>query len=188
LRKSKDILEDITGKTVTGYRAPFFSITQQSLWALDILLEEGFQYDSSLFPVKNYRYGITGAKREADWLTTPSGNTIFEIPLSTVRLPTPTATWARNVPMSGGGYFRLYPYPVTRWLVKRLEAECASLVFYIHPWEYDAEHPKIAFPRRFPQFTHYHKLHTTANKTRKLLNDFNFTTIKDAYSAQYSKI
>ena len=185
LKRSKDILEDICGRAVTGYRAPFFSITQQSLWAFDILLEEGFLYDSSLFPVKNYRYGIPGAKREAGWLTTPNGNSIFEIPLSTVRLPSTSVNWARNVPMSGGGYFRLYPYRLTHWLIERLELERASLVFYMHPWEYDPDHPKISFPRRFPEFTHYHNLRSTAEKTRKLLSDFSFTTIREAYSSQY---
>jgi len=108
LKKSKTILEDICGQEVIGYRAPFFSITSESLWALDILLEEGFQYDSSLFPVKNYRYGIAGASREPGWIDTPAGNKIYEIPLSTVRLPGPTSRWGRNVPMSGGGYLRLY--------------------------------------------------------------------------------
>ena len=188
LRRSKVLLEDICGQPVTGYRAPFFSITQQSLWALDILLEEGFLYDSSLFPVNNYRYGIPGAKREAGWLMTPSGNRIFEIPLSTVRLPSAVANRGRNVPMSGGGYFRLYPYRLTHWLIKRLEAEKSGLVFYMHPWEYDPDHPRISFPRRFPQFTHYYNLHGTAEKTRKLLNDFSFTTVAKAYSSQYSSV
>jgi len=186
LRKSKAILEDICGQKVIGYRAPFFSITQESLWALDILLEEGFLYDSSLFPVKNYRYGIPGARREPHWLNTPAGNRIFEIPLSTVRLPAPKSRRGWNVPMSGGGYFRLYPYFLTRLLVKRLETENTGLVFYMHPWEYDPDHPRITFPRRLPQFTHYHNLRSSVEKTRKLLEEFSFTTIKDAYATSYT--
>ena len=187
LRRSKQLLEDISGQPVIGYRAPFFSITQQSLWALDILLEEGFLYDSSLFPVKNYRYGIPGAQRTPGWLTTPKGHRIYEIPLSTVRLPDSSAKTGQNVPMSGGGYFRLYPYSVTKHLVKRLEAEGTGLVFYMHPWEYDPQHPRVTFPRRFPQFTHYHNLKSSVPKTRKLLNDFRFTSIEQSYGAQYSQ-
>lgn len=186
LRRSKTVLEDICGQAVIGYRAPFFSITQQSLWAFDILLEEGFQYDSSLFPVKNYRYGIEGADRQAGWITTPDGNKLYEIPLSTVRLPRPGMQLAKNVPMSGGGYFRLYPYALTKFLINRLHAENQGLVFYMHPWEYDPHHPKIDFPRKFPKFTHYLNLHSCFDKTRKLLNDFEFTTIKEAYSRHYA--
>lgn len=188
LRQSKQILEDICGKAIDGYRAPFFSITKQSLWAFDILLEEGFLYDSSLFPVNNYRYGIAGADREPGWITTAAGGKIYEIPLSTVRLPKSNLQWARNIPMSGGGYFRLYPYTLTKILVRRLLAERQGLVFYMHPWEYDPDHPKVEFPRPIPKFTHYLNLRSSAKKTRKLLGDFEFTTIKDAYSEHYSSL
>jgi len=185
LRRSKDILEDICGVRVDGYRAPFFSITQDSLWALDILAEEGFMYDSSLFPVKNYRYGVPGATRTAGWLETPSGNRIYEIPLSTVRFPESSKRFGKNIPMSGGGYFRLYPYALTRRLISRLQKKNTGLVFYMHPWEYDPDHPNIEFPRAFPKFTHYLNLHSTVDKTRKLFQDFKFTTIKDAYGTEY---
>ncbi len=185
LRQSKQLLEDITGQAVVGYRAPYFSITKESLWALDILLEEGFLYDSSLFPVKNYRYGIPGAERKPGWLTTPDGNSLYEIPLSTVRFSAPGTHAGQNIPMSGGGYFRLYPYWLTRFLVRRLEAEKTGLVFYMHPWEYDAEHPRITFPRRFPQFTHYHNLESSVPKTEKLLKEFQFTSIEQSYRSQY---
>jgi len=186
LRKSKLILEDICGKSVVGYRAPFFSITQRSLWALDILLEEGFLYDSSLFPVRNYRYGINGAGRKPGWVTTEGGNKIYEIPLSTVRLLGTNTKYATNVPMSGGGYFRLYPYTLTKTLIRRLQSDNTGLVFYMHPWEYDPEHPNIKFPRRFPKFTHYLNLSSSYDKTKRLLSDFDFTTIKEAYSTYYS--
>ncbi len=185
LRKSKVILEDICGQPIDGYRAPFFSITNASLWALDILLEEGFKYDSSLFPVKNYRYGVKGAQRKPGWITTQDGNRLFEIPLSTVRLPNPAMRMARNIPMSGGGYFRLYPYALTKLLVRCLEKERLGLVFYMHPWEYDPDHPKVEFPRAFPKFTHYLNLHTSAEKTRRLLSDFQFKTIKNCYAEHY---
>jgi polysaccharide deacetylase family protein (PEP-CTERM system associated) len=175
LRRSKAVLEDLVGAPVVGYRAPFFSITQQSLWALDVLVEEGFRYDSSVFPVLSYRYGIAGAHRRAGPLTTPSGATLFEIPLSTCRLP------GLNVPISGGGYFRLYPYALTRALARRLQHQGLPLVFYVHPWEYDVDHPRIQMPRRVPELTHYHNLRSMAPKTRQLLRDLRFTTLRDAY-------
>lgn len=179
LRRSKQTLEDLAGAPVVGYRAPFFSITADSTWALDILVEEGFRYDSSIFPVRNYRYGIPGAKREAGPIRTPSGASLYEIPLSTCRIA------GVNVPISGGGYFRLYPYPMTRALVQRLHRERQPLVFYVHPWEYDTDHPRIQMPRRFPQFTHYHNLGSMIPKTKKLLADFRFTTLREAYGAAW---
>ena len=185
LRQSKNILEDICGYPITGYRAPFFSITDESMWALDILFEEGFKYDSSLFPVNNYRYGVKSAERSPGWVTTPDGNQLYEIPLSTVRLPTASKHLATNIPMSGGGYFRLYPYALSKFLINRLSAENAGLVFYMHPWEYDPNQPKVEFPRWFPKFTHYVNLHSCHTKTKQLLKDFRFTTIKDAYGHRY---
>jgi polysaccharide deacetylase family protein (PEP-CTERM system associated) len=175
LRRSKAVLEDIVGAPVEGSRAPFFSITSQSLWALDVLVEEGFRYDSSVFPVLSYRYGIPGARRSAGPLTTPSGANLFEIPLSTCRLP------GVNVPISGGGYFRLYPYALTRALARRLHREGLPLVFYVHPWEYDVDHPRVAVPRAVPGFTHYHNLRSMAPKTRQLLREHRFMTLRDAY-------
>ncbi len=175
LRRSKAVLEGITGVAVAGYRAPFFSITKASLWALDVLVEEGFQYDSSIFPVANYRYGVPGASRSAGPVSTPSGETLLEIPLSTMRVP------AVSIPMSGGGYFRLYPYALTRAMVHWLHRRQEALVFYVHPWEFDRDHPRIRMPRRIPHFTHYHNLASMVPKTRTLLRDFRFTTIREAY-------
>lgn len=175
LRRSKAVLEGITGVAVEGYRAPFFSITKESLWALDVLVEEGFSYDSSIFPVANYRYGVPGARRTAGPVSTPSGTTLLEIPLSTLRAP------GLSIPMSGGGYFRVYPYALTRAMVRRLHRRQQPLVFYVHPWEFDVEHPRIRMPRRVPQFTHYHNLASMLPKTRSLLRDFRFTTIREAY-------
>lgn len=181
LRRSKALLEDITGTAVLGFRAPYFSITAQSLWALDILAEEGFAYDSSVFPVMNYRYGILGASRHPGWLRTENGNRIYEVPLSTVRLPYPTSPIGLNVPLSGGGYFRLYPYVVTRALSKLLQREGQGLVFYVHPWEYDALQPRIRMPRLVPELTHYYNLESMVEKTRRLLRDFRFGTMRAAF-------
>jgi polysaccharide deacetylase family protein (PEP-CTERM system associated) len=182
LRDSKALLEDVAQSPVQGYRAPFFSITNESLWALDILLEEGYRYDSSVFPVFNYRYGIPGAARTPGPIATPSGATILEVPLSTVRAPL-----GLNIPISGGGYFRLYPYAVTRALVRTLLREGLGLVFYVHPWEYDTHHPRVKMPRFVPQLTHYHNLPSMIGKTRKLLADFPFAPIRDAYRAELAR-
>ena len=132
VRRSRGSLEAIVGEPVVGFRAPFFSITASALWALDVLVEEGFRYDSSIFPVWNHRYGLPGAARQPGLVVTPAGAELFEIPLSTVRLPV-----GINVPVSGGAYFRLYPYGLTRTLIRRLERAGDRLVFYAHPWEYD---------------------------------------------------
>ncbi len=183
LRRSIDVLEQQSGRRVTGYRAPFFSITAEALWALDVLVEEGIQYDSSIFPTFNYRYGIPGADRHPGWIRTPSGAPLYEIPLSTVRMPSAHAGRGVNVPLGGGGYFRLYPYALTRGLTRHLiERERRRLIFYVHPWEYDPDHPHVKMPRRVPEITHYLNLRSTAVKTRRLLSEFPFTTMADAFS------
>ena len=183
LRRSRGTLEAIVGAPVVGFRAPFFSITADSLWALDVLVEEGFHYDSSIFPVWNYRYGMPRASRQPGLVTTPAGSRLFEIPLSTVRLPTGLPAGV-NVPVSGGAYFRLYPYRLTRALVRRLERAGDRLVFYAHPWEYDPEHPRIRLPRMVPHVTHYLNLATMTARTRQLLADFRFVPIREAYAAE----
>jgi polysaccharide deacetylase family protein (PEP-CTERM system associated) len=184
VRRSRGALEGIIGKPVVGFRAPFFSITADALWALDVLVEEGFHYDSSIFPVWNYRYGIPHAARHPGLLTTPSGARLFEIPLSTVRVPGNGLRLGLNVPVSGGAYFRLYPYRLTRALVQRLERAGERLVFYAHPWEYDPEHPRIRLPRLVPHVTHYMNLDAMAGRTRRLLADFRFVPIREAFAAE----
>lgn len=184
LRRSKAVLEQLSGRPVEGYRAPFFSITADSLWALDVLVEEGFRYDSSIFPVMNYRYGIPGAARTPGWITTPSGGRLFEIPLSTLRVPSPGSVSGMNLPLGGGGYFRLYPYALTRSLARQLTRD-ERLVFYVHPWEYDPDQPHVRMPRWVPERTHYLNLGSTHGKTRRLLEDFRFTTMRAAFGVDY---
>jgi len=184
VRRSRDLLETLVGEPVVGFRAPFFSITADALWALDILLEEGFRYDSSIFPVWNHRYGIPRAARQPGRVTTPAGGTLFEVPLSTVRLPSAGLPVGVNIPVSGGAYFRLYPYGLTRALVRRLERAGDRLVFYAHPWEYDPSHPRIRLPHRVSQITHYVNLDAMAGRTRQLLRDFRFVPIREAFAAE----
>ena len=183
VRRSRGILEALVGEPVVGFRAPFFSITTAALWALDVLLEEGFHYDSSIFPVWNHRYGMPGAARRPGLFTTPAGGALFEVPLSTVRFPA-IGLPGLNVPVAGGAYFRLYPYGLTRALVRRLERAGERLIFYAHPWEYDPEHPRIRLPHPVSQFTHYVNLDAMTARTRRLLEDFRFVPIREAYAAE----
>jgi len=185
IQRSKQITEALAGHAVEGYRAPFFSITKESLWAHDVLFEEGFRYDSSVFPVNNYRYGIPGANRYPDWLSTQAGHKIFEVPLSTCRVGFGKTTAGWNIPMRWGGYFRLYPYSMTRTLIHKIHKEGARLIFYVHPWKYDVNHPRIKMPRRFAQFTHYHNLESMLGKSERLLDDFRFGAIENVYSTSY---
>jgi len=188
LRRSLRVLEDQSGAPVIGYRAPFFSITGSSLWALDVLAEEGLRYDSSVFPTINYRYGIPTAERRPGWVRTPSGHRLFEVPLSTVRIPGARSSVGLNLPLAGGAYFRLYPYALTRALGEHLRRkEGGGLVFYVHPWEFDTQQPRIRLPRWLPQMTHYHRLCSTVPKMRQLLVDFDFVPMRDAFALQLAE-
>jgi polysaccharide deacetylase family protein (PEP-CTERM system associated) len=164
-------LEDLTGQRVLGHRAPFFSITKESLWALEVLGELGIRYDSSIFPVLNYRYGIQDAPRWPYQLDGKSGG-LIEFPISTCQV------FGRNVPMAGGAYFRIYPYALTRRAFKSLNKAGHPAVFYLHPWELDPDHPRIPLPRRI-SLTHYINLNKTEKRLRRLLKDFSFAPMKE---------
>lgn len=172
LRRSKQVLEDIIGRSVESYRAPSFSITKQSLWALEILAEEGIRFDSSIFPVHHDRYGIPGARQEIHDLETSHG-TLCEFPMTVARLG------RMNVPASGGGYFRLYPYWLTRRLISKVNRAGQPLMFYLHPWEVDPEQPRINGVRLLSRSRHYINLTQTQAKLKRLLNDFAFGTMTD---------
>ena len=170
LRRSISLIEGACGQRVKGHRAPFFSITERSLWALPILAEEGIAYDSSVFPVRNWRYGIPDAPR---WPYRPvDGLDLLEFPITTVRWRT------RNVPMTGGAYFRIYPYALSRVLLRRVNAAGRPAVFYLHPWEVDPKHPRIDLPARIAR-THYFNLRSTEYRLRKLLTHFKFAPMKE---------
>jgi len=171
VRRAKKLLEDLTGAPVYGYRAPSFSIITSSLWALDILAEEGFRYDSSIFPIWRRRYGIPGADRFPNRWRTRNGNGLVRFPVSTVRI------CGVNLPMGGGGYFRVLPYALSRWAVGRLNrAERRPAVLYIHPWEIDPGQPRVPGPL-LGRFRHYVNLHSTEGKLHRLLADFRFATL-----------
>ena len=170
LRKSLRMLEDIIGTKVKCHRAAFFSITEKSLWALDILLEEGITCDSSIFPVHNYRYGIPNAPR-VPYHIQLNGGSLLEMPISTCEF------CGKSIPMAGGAYFRIYPYWLTKRLIQRVNKQGYPVIFYIHPWELDPDHPRISLPRRIA-VTHYYNLKSTEQNLEKLLKDFHFTTME----------
>jgi polysaccharide deacetylase family protein (PEP-CTERM system associated) len=178
LIRSKALLEDICQRPVIGYRAATYSITNDSLWALDILHEEGFQYDSSIFPMRHDRYGIPDAQPYPNRLRTPAGYSLVEFPISVFR------SGALKLPVAGGGYFRLFPYPVTRWGLSQINRSGHEFVFYLHPWEVDPEQPRIREAGALSRFRHYLNLAQTRPRLERLLQDFSFTTMENVLRGQ----
>jgi polysaccharide deacetylase family protein (PEP-CTERM system associated) len=172
VRRAKSIIENICGERVQGYRAPSYSITKKSLWALDVLIEEGFTYDSSIFPVLHDIYGMPEANRFPCEMSTQSG-IIKEFPLSTLQIK--IANIAYKLPIAGGGYLRLFPAWVTKMAVDHINRhERQSAVIYFHPWEIDPEQPRIKTSLK-SRFRHYLNIDTTAHKIRYLLRNFKFS-------------
>ncbi|MDP4532484.1 DUF3473 domain-containing protein [Marinobacter salarius] len=176
-RRSKAILEDIIGEPVTGYRAASYSITAQSRWALDILCEEGFTWDSSIFPVHHDRYGMPGTPRWPHRLKTDNGSEIAEFPLSTLKLP------GYTLPIAGGGYFRLFPYWFSQWGLGSINRMGKPFVFYLHPWEIDPGQPRLDV-KWFSRFRHYNNLEVSEQRLVNLLKRFRFTTMSDVLVEQ----
>ncbi|SFM70232.1 XrtA system polysaccharide deacetylase [Marinobacter pelagius] len=176
-RRSKRILEDITGEPVTGYRAASYSITNQSRWALDILAEEGFLWDSSIFPVHHDRYGMPGTPRWPHRLTTDNGCELAEFPLSTLKFP------GYTLPIAGGGYFRLFPYWFSRWGLGSINRQGRPFVFYLHPWEVDPGQPRLDV-KWFSRFRHYNNLDVCEQRLEQLLEHFSFTAMGDVLKKQ----
>ena len=170
IRDARNRLMDLIHRPVVCYRAPSFSVTERTLWAFDILVEEGFIFDSSVFPVRHDVYGIPGAPRFPQWYRTAGGNAIFEFPPSTVRY------WNNNLGVAGGGYLRMFPYAFTRWALQEINyKEHQPAMVYLHPWEIDPKQPRISARWR-SQFRHYTNLRTTAIKLERLLQEFRFTS------------
>ncbi|MBI47347.1 MAG: polysaccharide deacetylase family protein [Marinobacter sp.] len=176
-RRSKAVLENITGEPITGYRAASYSITNESRWALDILAEEGFAWDSSIFPVHHDRYGMPGTPRWPHTLTTDKGYKLAEFPLSTLKLP------GYTLPIAGGGYFRLFPYWFSRWGLGSINRQGEPFVFYLHPWEVDPGQPRLDV-KWFSRFRHYNNLDVCEERLSKLLGHFRFTTMGNVLRAQ----
>jgi polysaccharide deacetylase family protein (PEP-CTERM system associated) len=176
LHRSKMILEDCTGVAVRGYRAPTYSITRDSLWAFDILIEEGFLYDSSVFPVYHDTYGIPDAPRFPYTVHREAGS-LEEFPLTT--LPLKLAGLRYQLPIAGGGYLRLLPVQLIRWGIERVNlAEGKPAVLYLHPWEVDPGQPRIKAGWK-STFRHYNNLSRTEGKLRYLLKGLRYGTMSE---------
>ncbi len=161
--RARQLLEDVGGVAVQGYRAPSFSIGEGNLWAFDCLQQAGYRYSSSIYPIKHDHYGMPDAPRFAHAIR----DGLIEIPITTVRLG------QRNLPSSGGGWFRLFPYALSRWMIGRVNREDkAPAIFYFHPWEIDAGQPRVAGINLKTRFRHYVNIGRTEQRLGALLRDF----------------
>ena len=174
--RAKALLEDQAQVPVLGYRAASYSITRRSLWALDTLVEAGFVYDSSIFPVRHDRYGIPEAPR-APHLIQRDGGRLVEFPPSAVQLP------GARLPVAGGGYFRIFPYGITRWAVRRVNTEGLPFIFYLHPWEVDPGQPRVRVGW-LSRFRHYTNLDHCEARLRRLVGEFRFAPAREVLEAQ----
>lgn len=170
-RRARSVIEHVTGRPVQGYRAPSFSITPKSSWATEVLCEEGFTYDSSIFPIRHDIYGWRGAPRNPHIIETPAGR-LWEFPPATFPL---FDRW--NLPVAGGGYLRILPMAYTMFGLRHTEPEDHPLVFYCHPWELDSDQPRILAGLCY-RLRHYTGLRTMREKLRKLLACYTFTSIE----------
>lgn len=171
---AKLILEDLSGKEVRGYRAPSFSIGEKNLWAFESLEKAGYHYSSSIYPIRHDHYGMPNAPRHAHRI----GN-LLEIPATTLRF------FNRNWPASGGGYFRLMPYELSRWMIRRVnDVDQLSAVFYFHPWEIDAGQPRILGIGAKTRFRHYVNIDRMENRLHRLLADFSWGRMDDLFLKQ----
>lgn len=170
--RAKRLLEDIGGHEVLGYRAPSFSIGERNLWAFDVLRDCGYRYSSSVYPIRHDHYGMPNSPRFAY----PVREGLLEVPVTTLRLR------GRNWPSSGGGYFRLLPYALSRWLIGQVnQRDQQSAVFYFHPWEIDAEQPRIAGIDAKTRFRHYVNIGRTEARIAQLLRDFEWGRMDEIF-------
>jgi polysaccharide deacetylase family protein (PEP-CTERM system associated) len=171
---TKRLLEDTAGCEVIGYRAATYSINESNLWALDVLAETGHRYSSSIYPIEHDLYGVPDAPR---FRFKVGESQLTEVPITTVSL------LGRNWPCGGGGYFRLFPYALTRWAIKRVnEAEGQSAVFYFHPWEIDPKQPRVPGVSLRTRFRHYLNLARVERRLDRLLGDFRWDRLDRAFA------
>lgn len=169
---AKKILEDLSGCSVTGYRAPSFSIGEGNLWAFDCLERAGYRYSSSIYPIRHDHYGMPDAPRFAHRVR----GALVEVPVTTARLLN------RNWPASGGGYFRLMPYALSSWLLRQVnQNDGQPVIFYFHPWEIDVDQPRVEGINAKTRFRHYVNLHRTEDRIRRLLKDFSWARMDEIF-------
>jgi polysaccharide deacetylase family protein (PEP-CTERM system associated) len=169
VRAAKTVLEDAVGGPVVGYRAPSFSIAPDRDWAFEVLVEEGYEFDSSVAAGRRSSCGHLAADGRPFVMTTPAGP-LREFPLPTVR------RFGRSIPVGGGGYFRLMPYALTRWALAHLNAAGNPVCVYLHPWEFDPEQPRLIVSAG-RAFRHRVNLHRTRPRLERLLGDFRFGSV-----------
>lgn len=176
VQRAKGLLEDLTGEPVHGYRAPSFSIGHSNPWAFDVLLESGYRYSSSVYPVQHDHYGMPNAPR-FPYQSRPG---LTEIPITTTRM------FGRNLPAGGGGYFRLAPYPLSRWALRRVNAiDQQPAIFYFHPWEIDPQQPRVSGTSLKTRFRHYVNLHKTEARLARLLHDFRWGRVDEVFGLRH---
>jgi polysaccharide deacetylase family protein (PEP-CTERM system associated) len=171
-QRAKDVIEQISGQAIYGYRAPTYSIVASSLWALEILAELGFTYDSSIFPIHHDRYGIPSAPRAPFRIKTPAGP-LMEYPLTTFRI------WNRSMPVAGGGYLRLLPRWYTRFGISRARREGLPIIAYVHPWEIDPGQPRLPVTLT-SRLRHYTNLSKTYARLSDMLREGTFTSFRES--------
>jgi polysaccharide deacetylase family protein (PEP-CTERM system associated) len=172
IQRAKQILEDLGGVAVQGYRAPSFSIGTRNLWAFDCLQAAGYQYSSSIYPIQHDHYGMPDAPRFAH----PVRDGLLEIPVTTLRM------LQRNLPSSGGGYFRLLPYGLSRWMLRRVNAQDReAAIFYFHPWEIDPEQPRVAGIDAKARFRHYVNIDRMEARLDRLMGDFKWGRMDEIF-------
>lgn len=176
IRRASAAIHAAAGIEVAGYRAPSFSVTNRSMWALDVLVEEGYEYDASIYPIRHDRYGVPDWPRQISRVTRPSGQ-LWELPGTTVRVG------GQNLPLGGGGYFRLLPYWWTRRGIRYVNTvEHQPAMFYLHPWEVDPGQPRLRVGV-LTRLRHYRNLDKTETRLRRLLAEFRFGSIREVLEA-----
>ena len=174
ISRAKNILEDLGGHAVVGYRAPSFSIGAKNLWALDSLAEAGYSYSSSIYPIRHDHYGMPDAPRFA--FRHQGTRNLLELPATTIRL------FDRNLPAAGGGYFRLLPYQLSRWSINRVNrTDNQPCIFYCHPWEIDPDQPRPKGVKLKTRFRHYVNLSRTEARLQRLLKDFRWGRVDEIF-------
>ncbi|MDH3769215.1 MAG: DUF3473 domain-containing protein [Gammaproteobacteria bacterium] len=174
VRRTRRLLEDISGSVVRGYRAASYSVSIDTLWALQVLAEEGYRYSSSICPIRHDHYGIPGFPRFAFRLAEDG---ILEVPVTTI------AIGQKNIPCGGGGWFRLAPYCFSRWALRRINrVEHQPAVFYLHPWEIDTDQPRVPGISARARFRHYLNLRHTESRLKSLLQDFDWDRMDNIFA------
>lgn len=177
--KSKSILEDVSGVQISGYRAPSYSFTVDTEWAHAVLLEQGYRYSSSIAPINNYVYGIPDAPR---FCHARADNKVIELPITTTRI------LSKNYPCGGGGWFRLYPYSLSRWALDRVNKhDNQPAIFYFHPWEIDPQQPRIDGLDMATKFRHYQNLNHMEAKLTRLLEDYQWRSIPEVFASELNQ-